>query len=308
MFKVAIFGLGNIGRCVLEALETGVDCSCLGVIRRAASIGKQSLDLRGVPEFTNIDALVEAQGRPDVVILATPSRNISEDAAELLTHGYATVDSFDIHDQIASIVSQLDAIAKIGKGLAITATGWDPGTDSVMRALFEAMVPVGTTFTNFGRGRSMGHSVVARSIEGVADAVSMTIPLGGGRHSRFVYVVLESGAHLDTVTKEIKKDPYFSNDPLEVKAISQEQMPLVADDSHGVLMERLGASGMRSNQRLSFDMRIDNPALTAQILVSYARAAHRMLQRQQFGAFTSIDIAPVDLLAGDRLDNIKRLV
>jgi len=152
------------------------------------------------------------------------------------------------------------------------------------------------------------NSVVARSIKGVADAISITIPIGGGRHSRLVYVVLEPNAQLATVTKEIQADPYFSKDPLEVKAVSQEQMPLVADDSHGVLMERLGASGLSSNQRLSFDMRIDNPALTAQILVSYARAACRMLQRQQFGAFTSIDIAPVDLLPGDRLDNIKRLV
>lgn len=49
-----------------------------------------------------------------------------------------------------------------------------------MRALFEAMAPVGVTFTNFGRGRSMGHSVAARAIAGVADATSITIPLGGG--------------------------------------------------------------------------------------------------------------------------------
>ena len=43
-----------------------------------------------------------------------------------------------------------------------------------------------------------------------------------------------------------------------------------------VLLERLGASGRTSNQHLSFDLRITNPALTAQVLVAAARAAARM--------------------------------
>ena len=125
----------------------------------------------------------------------------------------------------------------------ITAAGWDPGTDSVMRALFEAMAPVGVTFTNFGRGRSMGHSVAARAIAGVADATSITIPLGGGRHSRLVYVVLEEGATFEAVKAAIQADPYFSHDPLDVRQVTKDELPRVADASHGVLMERVGASG-----------------------------------------------------------------
>ena len=88
----------------------------------------------------------------------------------------------------------------------------------------------------------------------------------------------------------------------EVK--SPEEMAAVADNSHGVLMERLGASGTISNQRLSFDMRIDNPALTAQVLVSCARAVTRM----PAGCHTLIDVPPVALLPGDRMDHIARLV
>lgn len=156
--------------------------------------------------------------------------------------------------------------------MAITAAGWDPGTDSVMRALFEAMAPVGVTFTNFGRGRSMGHSVAARAIAGVADATSITIPLGGGRHSRLVYVVLEEGATFEAVKAAIQADPYFSHDPLDVRQVTKDELPRVADASHGVLMERVGASGLTANQHFTFDMRIDNPALTAQVLVSSARA------------------------------------
>ena len=207
------------------------------------------------------------------------------------------------------VVGSLEEEAHKGRAVAITAAGWDPGTDSVQRALFEVMVPRGTTFTNFGRGRSMGHSVAARAIEGVADATAITIPLGGGRHARQVYVVLKDGYTVEQVTSSMKADPYFASDPLTVTAVPDSQaLFMVADASHGVLMERVGASGMSSNQQLKFDMRINNPALTAQILVASARAAVRLNEAEQYGCYTLIDIPPVYLLPGERMDLLARLV
>lgn len=304
----AVYGLGNIGRYAVEALEAAPDMTCLGVVRRRESLGRDPHALRGRPDFAALEDLEAAVGRPDAVLICAPSRQVPETASALLGKGYPTVDSFDIHDRIPTVVPELDAAARQGKAVAVTAAGWDPGTDSAMRALFEAMVPVGTSFTNFGRGRSMGHSVAARAIAGVADATAITIPLGGGRHSRLVYVVLDRGATLEGVRQALLADPYFSHDPLEVRAVSREEMPFVADASHGVLLERLGASGLTSNQRLCFDMRIDNPALTAQVLVAAARAAVRMTREGRFGAYTLIDIPPVALLPGNRMDNIARLV
>ncbi len=307
-FTAAVYGLGNIGTCSIEALELMPDCRILGVVRRAESMGTNPHGLRGVSEFSSLEALIGSAGKPDVLLIGSPSRQVPELAASVLAQGICTVDSFDIHEQIADVVNLLDGKGREGSAVAVTAAGWDPGTDSVMRALFEAMVPTGTTFTNFGRGRSMGHSVAARAIKGVADATSMTIPIGGGRHSRLVYVVLDQGASLNDVQAAIKADPYFASDPLEVRAVTKEQLPMVADASHGVLMERLGASGRASNQRLSFDMRIDNPALTAQVMASAARAAVRLKEQSRYGAYTLIDIPPVMLLQGDRISNVARLV
>lgn len=303
--SVVVHGLGNIGGHVVQALETAGDMECLGVIRRAASLGKQPNDLRGVPDFADLEALVTARGKPDVAIVCGPSRNVPEDAKNYLAAGLHTIDSFDIHSEVPALVTSLDAGAKKSGRVAVTAAGWDPGTDSVLRALFEAMAPKGTTFTNFGRGRSMGHSVAARSIAGVADATSITIPIGGGRHSRLVYILPEKGASQEKLTALLAADDYFSHDPLDIRFVaSPEELSQVADNSHGVLMERIGASGLTSNQRLSFDMRIDNPALTAQVLVSCARAATRLAP----GCYTLIDIPPVSLLPGDRMAHIARLV
>ena len=293
-FKAAVIGLGNIGRYAVEALEAAPDFTCVGVVRRKESLGTAPHDLRGVAEYASLADLEAVSGKPDVLLLCAPSRKIPEVAGELLGKGYNTVDSFDIHDRIVETIGVLEAQAAKGGAVAVTAAGWDPGTDSAMRALFEAMVPVGTTFTNFGRGRSMGHSVAARALP--------------GRHSRLVYVVLEEGAAFEDVHAAIKADPYFAHDPLEVRQVTQDELPRVADASHGVLMERLGASGLTANQHLTFDMRIDNPALTAQVLVSSARAAIRLAQAGRPGAYTLIDVPPVLLLPGERMANIGRLV
>ena len=302
---VAVHGLGNIGRHVVDCLGAAQDLECVGVVRRPASVGTSPFDLKGVPDFGSFDELVKKKKKPQVVILCGPSRSVPDDAAFYLGKGVATVDSFDIHTEIPALVRALDPLARKNKVASITAAGWDPGSDSVLRALFEAMTPSGTTFTNFGRGRSMGHSVAVRSIKGVADATSITIPLGGGRHARLVYVLPEKRASFEAIKKKIAADPYFVHDPLEVREVkTPEHMALVADNSHGVLMERIGASGTVSNQRLTFDMRIDNPALTAQVLVSCARAATRM----SAGCHTIIDIPPVALLPGDRMEHIERLV
>ena len=243
--KAAVIGLGNIGRYAVEALEAAPDFTCVGVVRRKESLGTAPHDLRGVAEYASLadlEAVFREAGRP-APVRAVPqdSRSGGRSARQGCDD---PVDSFDIHDRIVETIGVLEAQAAKGGAVAVTAAGWDPGTDSAMRALFEAMVPVGTTFTNFGRGRSMGHSVAARALPGVADATSITIPLGGGRHSRLVYVVLEGGAAFEDVHAAIKADPYFAHDPLEVRQVTQEELPRVADASHGVLMERLGASGL----------------------------------------------------------------
>ncbi len=303
--KAAVHGLGNIGRHVIDCLEHAGDMKCLGVIRRASSLGTQRFDLKGAPDFASLDDLMAKEGKPDVVILCCPSRAVPVTAAACLALGVNTADSFDIHTDIPALVEKLDGVARKAGAACITAAGWDPGTDSMFRALFEAMTPTGTTFTNFGRGRSMGHSVAARAIEGVADATAITIPLGGGKHARLVYALPEKGASFDAIKKALAADPYFSHDPLDVREVkTPEELAAVADNSHGLLMERIGASGGTSNQRLSFDMRIDNPALTAQILVACARAVTRM----PAGCHTLIDVPPVALLPGDRMGHIARLV
>ena len=129
----------------------------------------------------------------------------------------------------------------------------------------------------------------------------MTIPVGTGIHRRMVYVELEEGADFKQVEAAIKADPYFVNDETHVK-----QVACVDDlnDVHGVNLVRKGVSGKTHNQLFEFDMKINNPALTAQVLVCVARAS----MRQQPGCYTMIEIPVVDLLPGDRDEWVAHLV
>ena len=70
--------------------------------------------------------------------------------------------------------------------------------------MLEAIAPKGITYTNFGPGMSMGHTVAVKAIEGVKAALSMTIPTGTGIHRRMVYIELKDGYEFDKVAAASK--------------------------------------------------------------------------------------------------------
>ena len=295
--RVAVVGYGNIGKSAVEALEAAQDMEIAGIVRRAGREGCP----REIEGYTIVKDIKELEN-VDVAILATPTRSVQEYALECLKLGINTVDSFDIHGLIVDLRRTLDKAAKENGAVSVVAAGWDPGSDSVVRTLMESLAPKGLTYTNFGPGRSMGHSVCVRSKKGVKDALSMTIPVGEGIHRRMVYVELEEGASLEEVTKEIKADPYFSND--ETHVFQVDSVDALNDVGHGVNLVRKGVSGQTHNQLFEFNMKINNPALTSQVLVNAARAT----MRQQPGAYTMIEIPVIDYLPGDREELIRHLV
>ena len=291
-WRVAVVGYGNIGKYVVEALKETIDFEIAGIVRRNP---QQDKTVDGIKIVKDIKEL----GKVDIAVLATPTRSVEKYAKEILTLGINTVDSFDIHTKIFELRNELGKVAKEHNRVSVIAAGWDPGTDSIVRTMMEAMAPKGLTYTNFGPGMSMGHTVAVKSKEGVKDALSMTIPVGTGIHRRMVYVELEEGADFDKVKAEIISDPYFASDETHVFAV--ESVDALKDMGHGVNMQRKGVSGKTQNQLLEFNMKINNPALTAQVLVCAARASMRLNP----GCYTLIEIPVIDLLPGNRDEWIK---
>lgn len=295
--RVAVVGYGNIGQYAIASLRAEEDMEIAGVVRRKADRPE------GLSSDIPVVSDVRELGKVDVALLAIPSRSVPEYAKKYLALGINTVDSFDIHgDELLRLWEDLNVVGREHGSTAVICAGWDPGTDSVVRLMFEYMAPRGITYTNFGPGMSMGHSVAVKAIKGVRDALSMTLPLNFGVHRRAVYVELEEGAEFETVKEEIMQDPYFVKDETHVYRV--DDVKKLIDMGHGVVMERSGAAGMTENQTLKLVMRINNPALTAQVMVASARAT----MRQKSGAYTLPEIAAIDMLPGEKSEWIRRFI
>ena len=295
--RAAVVGYGNIGHYSVQALEAAPDFEIAGIVRRQGGKDKPA-ELAAYEVVDDIAKLKDV----DVAILATPTRACPDLAEKIVALGINTVDSFDIHTSILDYrTRQMENCKKAGR-VSVISAGWDPGSDSIVRVLLESLAPKGLSYTNFGPGMSMGHSVVARSKKGVRNALSMTIPLGEGIHRRMVYVELEDGYTVEQVYDELKADDYFAHDELHVFAVKS--VDEVRDMGHGVHMTRKGVSGKTQNQRFSFDMSINNPALTGQVLVNVARASMRL----QPGCYTMPEIPVIDMLPGTREEVVATLV
>lgn len=125
--KAAVMGLGNIGRYAIEALEIQPDFTCVGVIRRKESLGK---DAHVYAAFRNTPALRTWKpcpaSRMSCCCAPLPAR--SPKSRAICSAGAITpMDSFDIHDRIVETIGLLETQAVKGKAVAITAAGWDPG-------------------------------------------------------------------------------------------------------------------------------------------------------------------------------------
>ena len=295
--RAAVVGYGNIGRFTVEALEAAPDFEIAGIVRRQGAENKP-LELTPYEVVSDIRELKDVQ----VAILCTPTRSCEDYARQIVPLGINTVDSFDIHTNIRGYRERQMELNRQTGTVSVIAAGWDPGSDSIVRTLMQSLAPKGLSYTNFGPGMSMGHSVCVRSKEGVKNALSVTIPLGEGIHRRMVYVELEPGVALSDVEKAIKADPYFASD--ETHVFQVESVDDVRDMGHGVNLVRKGVSGKTQNQRFEFNMQINNPALTAQVLVNVARAS----LRQQPGCYTMIELPVIDMLPGERADLIEHLV
>ncbi|MEC9488125.1 MAG: diaminopimelate dehydrogenase [Halanaerobium sp.] len=300
LIRVAVMGYGNVSKGAIAAINAATDMELAGVVEerdhRRADYEKEAPLLRF---FAGINEVPEV----DVVVLGVPTRLIKEKARALLAEGINTVDSFDIHGQeLIEMKKELSGVAIQHGSVGIISAGWDPGTDSVVRAIMETMAPRGITYTNFGPGMSMGHTVAVKHIPGVQDALSLTIPKGTGLHRRLVYISLAEGADFQAVKELILHDPYFINDETYVEQVDCIQD--IIDMGHGVVINRKGVAGKNHNQLLTFEARISNPEVTGQVMVSAARAA----VRQKAGIYTMLEIPPVDFLAGNREEIIKHMV
>jgi diaminopimelate dehydrogenase len=283
----------------VEAIEAVPDMEVAGIVEIPHNIEKIKTEF---PKYE----VVEHIGRlsnVDAVVLAVDSAVTRKLAEECMELGINTVDAYDTYSEpFLSYKANLNKKAKETGRVAIICCGWDPGFDGVIRAVMEAKIPVGLTYTNFGPGQSMSHSAAVRKIEGVADAFSLTLPKGAGEHKRVVYVELKEGVDAKKVEMAILASDHFCHG--EARVVFVPSVRAIADAGHTVLIERKGVTGIVGNHRCEYKMSLVNTATTSQSMATAVRATFK----QRPGAYTVLEIPPIDFIYGDKDQNLTRLI
>lgn len=314
--KIGIYGYGNLGRGVENAISKNPDASLVAVFTRRdpASLKIQT---DGVP-VVSVSDIENWSDKIDVMIICGGSATDLPEMTPALAKHFNVIDSYDNHSSIPTHFAAVDKSAKEAGKLALISCGWDPGMFSLMRLYGNAVLPDGNDYTFWGRGVSQGHSDAIRRIDGVVDARQYTVPVeevvnavrAGSReeyttrqkHKRECYVVAEEGADLERIRNEIVTMPaYFEPYDTTVHFITMEE--LKRDHMglpHGGSVIRTGATGVNDEHKqvVEYKLTLDsNPEFTGSVLVAFARAIDKMAHRGETGCKTVFDVAPADLLA-----------
>lgn len=288
--QVAVMGCGHIGSYACKAVELAKDMELVGIVENGCDVERIRCAFPGIPVVQHFDMLPE---KPDVMVLGVPTRIVCEVAPQLLAHEIHTVDAFDMHGEpFMNLRAELGPIARQHGVAAIMGAGVDPGVSTIVRTLFEMWAPTGLTYVTYGPGMSMGHTVAAKSYPGVADALSVTRPGDPGCHKRDLYLVIQNGYAFDEVKARVLADSYFCHD--DVRVFQVEDVAPLVDMGHAIHVSRKGGASGVDNQLLDFTTTFHNPASTAQVMVSCARAVTRIAP----GAYTMIEVPPLAYLSG----------
>ncbi|MBF6978089.1 diaminopimelate dehydrogenase [Aerococcaceae bacterium zg-BR22] len=320
--KIGIIGYGNLGRGAEFAINQQQDMELVAIFTRRGPSGVTPLNPT-VPVY-HVDEVEQFVEKIDVMILCGGSATDLPEQTPTFTRLFNTVDSFDTHAKIPEHFAAVDAVAKAHQTVSVISVGWDPGLFSLNRVLAEAVLPVGETYTFWGKGVSQGHSDAIRRIEGVLDAKQYTIPVEAAmdavrngkqpalttrqKHQRECFVVVEDNADRQRIEQAIVSMPnYFNDYDTTVHFVTQAELDANhAGLPHGGFVIRSGQTGEANNELMEFRLKLDsNPEFTASILVSYARAAHRLAAAGQFGAKTVLDI-PLGLLSPRSSETLRK--
>jgi len=310
MYKIAIYGYGNLGKGAESAILQAPDMELLGIFSRRPAGQIQSLSGAAIYPA---DSIEEFRERLDAVIICGGSATDLPCMTPMLAEHFNVIDSFDTHAKIGEHFGNVDRAARTGGKTAVICGGWDPGLFSLARVYGLSFLPRGKAYTFWGKGVSQGHSDAIRRIPGVLDARQYTIPVEAAvkqvedgkmpdltareKHTRECFVVAEPGADLARIEQAIVTMPnYFADYDTTVHFISEEE--LLRNHSglpHGGQVIRSGKTGLQgeNTQIIKLALTLDsNPQFTGSILTALARAAIRLNEKGVIGCKTILDIPP----------------
>jgi len=322
--KIGIYGYGNLGKGVENAITKNDDMELVAVFTRREP--SKVTVLSDVP-IIHVNHVLEWKDKIDVMVLCGGSAKDLPMMTPILAEHFNVIDSYDNHSNISAHYENVNRAAIKGKKAALISCGWDPGMFSLNRLYANAILRDGRDYTFWGRGVSQGHSDAIRRIAGVIDARQYTVPVEEAmeqvraginpnlttrqKHIRECYVVAANDADKEKIREEIVNMPsYFKDYDTTVTFISMEEMKeKYSALPHGGSVIRTGMTGNANKHSIEYRIKLDsNPEFTGSVLVAFARGIYRMANRNEYGCKTVFDIPPIDLWRKSREELIKQLL
>lgn len=317
--RIGIVGYGNLGRGAELAIRQNPDMELIAIFTR-----REPHILDSKSKIENISKIIDYKDKIDVMILCGGSAKDLDEQGPIVSSYFNTVDSFDNHGRIPEYFDKINKVASKSNKLSLISVGWDPGLFSLNRLLGQSVLPNGKDYTFWGNGVSQGHSDAIRKIKGVKDGIQYTIPVEEvlekvrncedidipvcERHKRVCYVVCEDNEDKTRIENEIKAVPnYFAEYDTSVSFISEKELKENHSKMpHGGFVIRTGLTGEGNNQKMEFNLTLDNnPEFTSSVLVAYARAVYRMSLEGKTGALSIFDI-PLGYLSSKTNEELRK--
>jgi len=278
--RLAIIGLGNVGRQCAEAILADQTSVLTGVGRRPGGSPAAWLKAPGV---THISELNEV----DAALVCVPLDTVMGVAKDLLQSRIPVVECARLHGEaFLEHKSEIHRTALRHKVPAVVGAGCDPGALSLFRSQFALLSPGGHTETGLHAGSSLHHTLAATGVKSVRKALATERRSMGGVLQRYVYVELEPSANADEVEIAIVNDPLFLDEQTQVFPVPS--IAALEETNHGVLLERHAAAAETSHASFLLEARYDEAGLAARMMLAAARA----LPFLQAGAYSLLDLPP----------------
>jgi diaminopimelate dehydrogenase len=278
--RLAIIGLGNLGRKCVEAIASDQVTELAGVVRRPESAPDSRLKAPAVTHVSELDAV-------DAALVCVPLDSVLGTATALLQSRIPVVECARLHGEaFLGHKSEIHRAALHHKVPAVVGAGCDPGALSLFRSQFALLAPHGHTDTRLHTGASLHHTLAASGIKGVKKALATELQSRGGALQRYVYVELEPAADAAEVEDALVNDPLFLDE--ETLVFPVPSIAALEETNRGVWLERHAAADDPGHAAFLLEARYDEAGLAARMMLAAARA----LPFLQPGAYTLLDLPP----------------
>lgn len=257
--RVAVIGLGKLGRRCAEALRGEADLALAGIVRRQPA-PVAGLD---VPVVGHISEL----GPLDAALLCVPPDITLGSAREILHRRTPVVECARLHGEaFLTHQAEMQRMAHLYKVRAVVGAGCDPGILSLFRSQLALLIPHGHTHTSLHTGSSLHHSLAAEGIEGVRQALATELKTPDGRLQRYVYVQLEPDADAAAIEQAIRRDPLYLDE--ETLVFLVDSVAELEEADRGLLLERHAAAGEPGHAALLVEARVNETAMAARVMLA----------------------------------------